>query len=117
LVPFGLGIASSLVSVDRRNKEFFLLAMLSGPLVIAGWCLYYLPQAMREDAACPPDATRVLFPCDSNTFFLKAFWIIGTLFVLWSSLITSPIIHSIRKHRCKESSTSGYTGAGKMGPL
>src|SRR3954467_15619543 len=53
LFPVGLGIIASLASKDRRNQEFFRLALFSGPLCLTGGVLYWLPQALRADAACP----------------------------------------------------------------
>lgn len=89
LVPltffFGIGFLSVFVSRGRRNDEFFLPALFSGPLFLAGGCLFFLPPALNADAACPK-IDPPLF-CNTNTIGLVILWVIGTCLITLSSLI------------------------------
>ncbi|MBA2286980.1 MAG: hypothetical protein H0W02_16020 [Ktedonobacteraceae bacterium] len=104
LLPLGAGIVATALSMGRRNKEFLLLALLTGMLAVAGWYLYWLPHMMREDAACVSCSSHG--PSYTNAGILETFWIIDTILVLVSSLVTSLIFHLIRTHHRKGSSIS-----------
>src|SRR5690348_4126921 len=86
LLPFVLGIVTPLLSMDKRNKAFIWLSLPIGVLAVAGWYSYWLPQMMRQDAACVSCSSHG--PGITNTGILLYFWIIGIILVLVSSLIT-----------------------------
>jgi hypothetical protein len=80
LFPLSLGVAAAL-SVDRRNKDLFPLALLTGQLAVAGFYGYYLPGSL---------STHFVF-----------FWLIDALLVCVSSLVTSLVIHFAMIYRRK----------------
>lgn len=101
LLPLGLGIAAVL-SVDRRNKYLFPLALLTGLLTLTGFYAYFLPGVIRSDAQ-PCDIYCRHGPIGRNeTNLLVIFWLIDAILVFVSSLVSSLVIHFAMKHRRKE---------------
>jgi hypothetical protein len=117
LLPLVVGVVAPF-TVDRRDKHFISLALLTGMLALTGWYGYWFPGVVGYDdalaASCHssnPDPSCSHGPINPETHFATSaflfIWFVSLILVLVSSLITCLIIRSAMKRQGERVQTRG----------